>query len=118
MLKFFLKNLSRFFLAGVLLVCVWLLVHHNSNRSSRAVSLKDLSLSVWLPFQKSVTWLITFPENTLNAIRELRNLRQEVSRLQLENQSLHLELSNHKSIQSELARLQSVLEIKANLPHK
>lgn len=117
MLKFFLKNLSKFFLAFVLLLCVWLLVQRNGHRSESGTVLKDMSLSVWLPFQKSVTWLITFPENTLNAIRELRTLRQEVERLQLENQSLRLELANHKSVESELSHLQEVLQLKARLPH-
>ena len=118
MLKFFLKNLSGFFLAAVLLACVFLIVHRNSHRADQAKSLKNLTLTVWLPVQQSVSWLITFPENTLNAIRELRNLRQEVDRLQIENQSLRLELSNHKSIESELARLRDVLKIKASLPRQ
>lgn len=117
MLKFFLKNLSKFFLVFVLLVCLWLLVQRNSHSPGPETALKDLSISIWLPFQKSVTWLITFPENTLNAIRELRTLRQEVERLQLDNQSLRLELANHKSVESELSRLQEVLQLKARLPH-
>ncbi len=116
MLKFFLKNLSGFFLAAILFICVWLLIHRNANPEGRALRLKNLSISLWLPVQKSITWLITFPENTLNAVRELRNLRQEVDRLQLENQSLHLELSNHKSVESELARLKDVLQIKSKFP--
>jgi rod shape-determining protein MreC len=118
MLKFFFKNLSRFLLAALLVFCVWLLVHRNSHRANKAASLKEFTLSVWLPFQESVSWLITFPENTLNALKELRNLRQEVNRLQLENQSLRLELSNQKSLESDLNRLQEVLTIKAKLPHK
>ncbi len=118
MLKFFLKNLGGFFLFLILMLCVGLLVQRNSNRSFEAAPFKNLSLNLWLPVQKSVSWLITFPENTLNAIRELRTLRQEVNRLQVENQSLHLELSNHKSLESDLARLQDVLQIKAKLPHK
>jgi rod shape-determining protein MreC len=65
-----------------------------------------------------VTGIITFPENTLNALRELKNLRQEVDRLQLENQSLRLELSNHRSIEEELARLQQMEEIKPTLAKK
>lgn len=118
MLKFFLKNLSRFFLAGILLFCVWLMIHRNSDRAGRALGLKNFSLSAWLPIQKSVNWLISFPGNTLDAIRELRTLRQEVERLQLENQSLHLELSNQKSLESEVARLQNVLQVKARLSHQ
>ncbi len=118
MLKFFLRNLSGFFLAALLLACAWFLVHRNANPGSRGARLKNISISLWLPVQKSVTWLITFPENTLNAVRELRNLRQEVDRLQLENQSLRLELSNHKSVESELARLKDVLQIKTKFPRQ
>ncbi len=118
MLKFFLKNLSWFFLMVLLVFCVWLIVHRNSSRSNRARSFKSETLAVWLPFQETISWLITFPENTLNAVRELRTLRQEVNRLQLDNQSLRLELSNHKSIESELARLQQVLALKSKFPRK
>lgn len=117
MLKFFLKNISRFLLAAVLLVCVWLLVQRNNQRGEAGGGLKGAALSLWLPFQESVNWLITFPENTLNAIRELRVLRQEVGRLQIENQSLRLELANHKSLESEISRLQEILQIKSRLPH-
>ncbi len=117
MLKFFLKNLSRFFLVALLLLCIWLLVQRNNHHTESGAVLKEFSLSVWLPVQKSIAWLITFPENTLNALRELRTLHQEVERLQLENQSLRLELANHKSLESELSRLQEVLQIKARLPH-
>ncbi len=66
MLKFFFKNISRFLLAAILLACLWLVVHRNSNRNAKINSVKNISLSLWLPFQKSITWLITFPENTLN----------------------------------------------------
>lgn len=118
MLKFIYKNLSWFFLALLLLACAWILVQRNSNRSGRPSAAKGLSLTVWLPIQKSVDWVLTFPENTLNAVRELKNLRQEVNRLELDNQSLHLELSNHKSVENELTRLQTVLELKSKLPHK
>jgi rod shape-determining protein MreC len=118
MLKFFLKNLSRFLLAALLFFCLWLVVHHHSGQYPRQASLKEGTLSLWLPFQKSINWVLTFPENTLNAVKELKNLRQEVNRLQTENQSLQLELSNHKSVQSELERLQTVLQLKAKLPHK
>ena len=118
MLKFFTKNLSWFFLAFLLFLCVWFMVHRNSNRSEQASPLKSFSLTVWLPIQKSISWVITFPENTLNAIRELKNLRQEVNRLQLENQQIHLELSNHKSLEADVARLESVLQIKSKFPHK
>src|SRR5581483_777772 len=118
MLKFFFKNLSGFFLAAVLLACVWLAAHRLSHRNDQSTAFKNLSLNLWLPFQKTVTWVITFPENTLNAVRELRNLRHEVDRLQVENQSLRLELSNHKSIESELSRLQDVLQLKSKLPRQ
>src|SRR5579885_1840849 len=118
MFKFFFKNLSRFFLAFLLLSCVWLLVRRNSHHSNQAIAVKSGVLSVWLPVQQSISWLVAFPENTLNALRELRTLRQEVNRLQMENQSLQLELSNHKSLETELTHLQNVLEIKARLPHK
>ena len=118
MLKFFFKNRSWFFLGLLLAACVWLLVYRNSNRIETASPLKNITLAVWLPVQRSVSWMIAFPENTLNAIRELKNLRQEVGRLQVEDQQLHLELSNHKSLESEVARLQSVLEIKSKLPHQ
>jgi rod shape-determining protein MreC len=117
MLKFFLRNFPRFFLALLLLVCVWVLVYRHSHPNSQHLSLKNLSMAVWMPVQKSVSWVITFPENTLNAVQELGHLRQEVNRLQMENQSLHLELSNHKSLEVELARLREVLQIKAKLPH-
>jgi rod shape-determining protein MreC len=118
MLKFFFKNLSRFFLLVVFMACVWLLVHRNSYPSGRTSSLKNVSMSLWLPLQRSVNWLITLPENAFNAIRELRNLRKEVERLQVENQSLHMELSNHKSLESELTRLKEVLKIKSRMSHK
>ena len=119
MLKFFLKNLARLFLVLLLAICVWLIVNRNSHRtSSRAGALKQAALTVWLPIQKSISWVITFPGNTLDAVRELRNLRQEVNRLQLENQTLNLELSNHKSLESEISRLKDILQVKARLPHK
>lgn len=117
MLKYFLKNISRFLLAAILLFCAWLLVERNNRRGDAAPGVKGATLSVWLPFQESINWVISFPENTLNAIRELRVLRREVERLQLENQSLRLELANHKSLESEISRLQEVLQIKAHLPH-
>jgi rod shape-determining protein MreC len=118
MLKFFLRNRSKLFLAALLLFCVWLVAHHRDGRTPRANTLKGFSLSVWLPIQKTISSVLAFPENTLNAIRELRNLRQEVNRLQLENQSLHLELSNHKSLESEVTRLERILQIKSKFPHK
>ena len=116
MLKFFFKNFSGFLLVGLLLVCIWLLVHRNSDRASRFTPVKNSALSLWIPFQKSITWLITFPEDTLNAVRELGTLRQELNRLQMENQSLRLDVSNQKSLESDLARLQTVLQIKSKLP--
>jgi rod shape-determining protein MreC len=94
------------------------LVHRNSHRSAGPKSLKELALSLWLPVQEGVGWVIAFPENTLNAVRELKNSKQEVRRLQLENQTLNLELSNQKSLESELSRLQTILQIKSKLPHK
>jgi rod shape-determining protein MreC len=118
MLKFFYKNRSRFLLAALLLACLLLLIHRASHRQDRHDSARALALTLWLPFQKTVSWVISFPENTLNALRELRTLRQEVSRLQLENQSLELELSNHKSVEAELARLRNVLQLKSKLPRK
>ncbi len=117
MLKFFLKNISRFLLTAALLFCAWLLIERNSHRADAGSGPKGATLALWLPFQESINWLISFPENTLNAVRELRVLRQEVERLQLENQSLRLELANHKSVETELSRLQEVLQIKAHLPH-
>ncbi len=118
MFKFFLKNSSGLFLVLVFVMCIWLLTHRGTSRFFQAPSYKVTTLDIWAPIQKSVNWLISFPENTLNAIRELRNLQQEVSRLQLENQSLHIELSNQKSMESELNRLKEILQIKAKLPHK
>ena len=118
MLKLFLRNLSKVFLAGLLLACLWLLVHRSSHRTSGPTTFKGLALSVWLPVQESISWVIALPESTLNAVRELKISKQEVRRLQLENQTLHLELSNQKSLESELARLQTILQIKSKLPHK
>jgi rod shape-determining protein MreC len=117
MLKFIQKNLSWFFLALLLAVCVWILERRASHPGSRMVTLKGLSLSVWLPFQKAVDWVVTFPENTVNAVRELKVERQEVERLNKENEALHMELSNQRSMQSELDRLQTVLRLKSHLPH-
>lgn len=118
MLKFLQKNFSGLFVILVLSTCVWLFVHRGTNRFYQATGTKTTTLDIWLPIQKTVSFLIAFPENTLNAIRELRNLRQEVSRLQQENQSLQLELSNHESLESEVARLKQILQIKAKLPHQ
>jgi len=118
MFKLFLRNISKVFLAGLLLACIWLLAHRSSHRSSGPTTFKDLSLSIWLPVQESVSWVLALPENTLNAVRELKISKQEVSRLKVENQHLNLELSNQKSLQSELARLQTILQIKSKLPHK
>jgi rod shape-determining protein MreC len=117
MLKFFLKHRSKFFLALILLACLGLLVARNGRKAGPAGGLKDFSLSLWVPIQNAITWVLTFPENTLNAVRELRTLHQEVERLQLDNQSLRLELANHKSVETELSRLQEVLQLKARLPH-
>src|SRR5580704_17163199 len=113
MFKFFFKNISGFFLVLILIICLWLLTHRGSNQFFQATSYKISALDTWLPIQKSVDWLISFPENTFNAIRELRILQQENSRLQIENQSLHTELSNQKSLESELIHLKEMLQIKA-----
>ncbi len=118
MLKFLQKNFSRFFLLFLLLTGLWILVYRNNHPKSEHLTLKNLSLSLWLPVQRSVSWVLAVPENVLTAILELGHLRQEVARLQVENQSLRLELSNHKSIESELTRLQEVLQIKAKQPHQ
>ena len=118
MLKFFLRNFSRFSLAALLLVCVWLIVHHNSHRSSKFTGLKDTSLDLWLPVQKTIGAVLSFPEDTLNAIKELQNLREEVKRLQVENQSLRLEVSNHQALESEKSRLEEVLALKSKMPRK
>lgn len=118
MLKFFLKNLSKFSLAALLLFCALLMIHRNSHRPAKDVPLKNFSLSVWLPIQRSISSVLAFPEATLSAVRELRNLRQEVNRLQIENQALRQELSNHKSLESELARLENVLRIKTKFPQR
>ncbi len=118
MFKFFLKNISSFFLIFILICCLWLLLHRGSVRFFQATTYKTETLGLWVPVQESVNWIIAFPENTLNAVRELGNLRKEVNRLQVENQSLHIELSNQKSIESELSRLKEILQIKAKLPHQ
>jgi len=116
MLNFLLKNLPKILLALILFGCVGALVIRNSNRLAPKHPFKDFSLSVWMPAQKAVNGVIAFPEATLNAVRQLRNLREEVNRLQAENQSLRLELSNHKSLQAELERLKTVMKIKIKLP--
>lgn len=118
MVKFFLKNISSLFLIFILICCLWLLLHRGSVRFFQATSYKMEALGIWSPVQDSVNWLISFPENTLNAVRELGNLRKEVNRLQVENQSLLIELSNQKSLESELGRLKEILQIKAKLPHQ
>jgi len=118
MVKFLLKNIPGLFLIIILLCCFWLLLHRGSARFYSASPYKTESTSFWMPVQESVDWVISFPENTLNAIRELGNLRKEVNRLQLENQSLHIELSNQNSTESELSRLKEILQIKAKLPHQ
>ena len=118
MFKFILKNLSKVFLAALLLACVWLMVHRSSHRNPGPASVKGLALSLWLPVQGSISWVLSFPETTLNAVRELKTSKDEVRRLQAENQALHLELSNQRSLESELTRLQTILQIKSKLPHK
>ncbi len=117
MFKFLQKNFSGLFVVFVLAVCVWLFTHRGSNRFYQATNTKTTTLDIWLPVQKTVTYLLGLPENIFNAIQELRNLRQEVGRLQQENQSLRLELSNHHSLESEVARLKQILQLKARLPH-
>jgi rod shape-determining protein MreC len=118
MVKFLLKNISGLFLIIVLVCCFWLLLHRGSAKFYPASPYKTAALNLWMPIQESVDWLISFPESTLNAVRELGTLRKEVNRLQLENQSLSTELSNQKSIESELSRLKEILQIKAKLPHQ
>jgi rod shape-determining protein MreC len=118
MLKSFNRNLSKILLATLLIACIGLLVYRNARRSSVGMRPKNFTLTIWLPVQKSVNWIITFPENTLNAIRELRYLRQEVNRLQLENQQYRLELSNYKSLENQLKRLESVLQLKSKFPRQ
>jgi rod shape-determining protein MreC len=118
MLKFLLRNLSSLFLVALFFACGGLLLYRSSHRNAPPQTFKETALSLWLPVQETVTGIITFPEDTLNALRELKNLHQEVDRLQLENQSLRLDLSNHKSIEEELARLQQVSEIKSTLARK
>jgi len=118
MVKFLLKNISGLFLIFILICCFWLLLHRGSARFYAASPYKTAALNLWTPIQESVNWLISFPESTLNAVRELGTLRKEVNRLQLENQSLHTELSNQKSVESELTRLKEILQIKAKLPHQ
>ncbi|HVZ80583.1 MAG TPA: rod shape-determining protein MreC [bacterium] len=118
MLKFLLRNLSALFLVALFLACGALLLYRSSHRGAPPPTFKTTALSLWLPVQQTVTRIITFPEDTLNAIRELKNLHQEVDRLQLENQSLRIELSNHKSTEEELARLQRMEEIKPTLSRK
>lgn len=119
MLKFLLRNLSSLFLVALFLACGALLFYRSSHRGAPPPrTFKGTALSLWLPIQQTMTRIITFPEDTLNALRELKNLHQEVDRLQLENQSLRLELSNHKSIEEELARLQQMESIKSTLARK
>lgn len=118
MLKFLLKNRSPIFLALLLFLCAWIFHHRHSRHLSPAGPVKNTSLSFWQPIQSAVDWVITFPENTLSAIQELGHLRQEVNRLQQDNQSLRLELSTQKSTESELKRLEDVLQIKKSMPHE
>ncbi len=99
-------------------ICLWVLAYRHNHPNARHWSLKNTSLNLWLPVQNSIGALLALPENILTALQELGHLRQEVSRLQLENQALRLELSNHKSLQDELARLKEVLQIKSKLPHQ
>ena len=118
MLKFLINNRSRILLALLLLFCVWIYYHRHARPLREAGAVKNVSLSVWQPVQDAVDQILTFPENTLNAIQELSHLRQEVIRLQQDNQSLRLEISSDKLVGDELKRLQDVLQIKASMPRK
>lgn len=118
MLKFLRRNLSLLILLLLAFTCLWILAYRHNHPNSRHWGIKNISLNLWLPVQNAVGALLAFPENTLTALQELGHLRQEVSRLQEENQALRLELSNHKSLQDELARLKEILQIKSRLPHQ
>jgi rod shape-determining protein MreC len=118
MLKFLKRNFSLIILVLLAAVCLWVLAYRHNHPNARHWGMKNNSLNLWLPFQNAVGAVIAFPENTLTALQEIGHLRQEVSRLQLENQALRLELSNHKSLQVELVRLKEVLQIKSKLPHQ
>lgn len=118
MLKFFLKHRSKFFLAALLLLGAWLLILRGSDRASELSFLKRGVQALWLPVQRTVAAVLAFPEDTLNAVRELRNLRKEVDRLQIENQSLRLELADHRSLRKELERLEGILKIRSDFPRQ
>ncbi len=118
MLKFLKRNFSLLVLIFLAAACLWVLVYRHNHPNARHWGIKNNTLNVWIPIQNAVGTMLAFPENTLTALQELGHLRQEVSRLQLENQALRLELSNHKSLQEELVRLKEVLQIKSKLPHQ
>jgi rod shape-determining protein MreC len=118
MLKFLKKNLPNILLAAVLLACLWLLMGRPVRTGSGGSSFRDAALSTWLPLQRLVSSVLAFPEETLNAVRELGNLREEVKRLQVDNQSLRQQLSAQKSLRDELDRLQAVLKVKGKFPQR
>jgi rod shape-determining protein MreC len=118
MLKFLRRNLPLLVLLLMAFTCLWILAYRHNHPNSRHWGIKNTSLNLWLPVQNAVGAMLAFPENILTALQELGHLRQEVSRLQKENQTLRLELSNHKSLQDELSRLKEVLQIKSRLPHQ
>ena len=118
MLKFLRRNLSLLILLLLAFTCLWVLAYRHNHPNSNHWGIKNTTLNLWIPVQNAVGALLALPENILTALQELGHLRQEVSRLQQENQALRLELSNHKSLQDELARLKEVLQIKSRLPHQ
>ncbi len=118
MLKFLLKNRSRILLGLLLVFSVWIYSHRHSRPLREAGAAKDVSLSLWQPVQDTVDRVLTFPQNTLDAIQELGHLRQEVLRLQQENQSLRLQISSDQLVGDELKRLQDTLRIKASMPRQ
>jgi rod shape-determining protein MreC len=117
-LKFLLKNRSRILLGLLLVFSVWIYSHRHSRPLREAGAAKDVSLSLWQPVQDTVDRVLTFPQNTLDAIQELGHLRQEVLRLQQENQSLRLQISSDQLVGDELKRLQDTLRIKASMPRQ
>ncbi|MGH7740022.1 MAG: rod shape-determining protein MreC, partial [bacterium] len=96
----------------------WIYLHRHARPLRESGAAKDFSLSLWQPFQDAVGRTLAFPGNTLDAIQQLGHLRQEVDRLQQENQSLRLEISSDKLVQDELKRLKDVLHLKSSMPRQ
>jgi len=117
-LKFLLKNRSRILLGLLLALAVWVYAHRHASPLRESGPAKNLSLSLWQPVQDAVGRVLTFPEETLNAIQELGHLRQEVLRLQQDNQSLRLQIASDQLVGEELKRLQAATQIKASMPRK